>query len=75
MGISQKWERKRRVGLRFRRVVRDGSSEKMKRVGLAELRRVVVEEKKRLLGFDVGIKYLGISVSDQRCRIAIPLRY
>mgnify|MGYP000220414411 CR=1 FL=1 len=53
-----------------------GSSEKMKRVGLAELRRVVVEEKKkRLLGFDVGIKYLGISVSDQTCRIAIPLRY
>ncbi|MCO5595605.1 hypothetical protein L7F22_049650 [Adiantum nelumboides] len=28
---------------------------------------------KRLLGLDVGVKYVGVAVSDPACRIAIPL--
>uniref|UniRef100_A0A453FKX7 YqgF/RNase H-like domain-containing protein n=2 Tax=Aegilops tauschii subsp. strangulata TaxID=200361 RepID=A0A453FKX7_AEGTS len=29
----------------------------------------------RLLGLDVGSKYVGLAVSDQKNRIALPLRY
>ncbi|KAI5072382.1 hypothetical protein GOP47_0012488 [Adiantum capillus-veneris] len=32
-----------------------------------------VHGSKRLLGLDVGVKYVGVAVSDPACRIAIPL--
>lgn len=32
-------------------------------------------DKRRLLGLDVGYKYVGLSVSDPSNKLALPLRY
>lgn len=45
----------------------------MKLVNLDELHRILLSGKKRLMGFDVGVKHVGLAVSDPHCRIAIPL--
>eukprot|EP00250_Pteridium_aquilinum_P016156 c22968_g1_i1 orf=576-1061(-) len=44
----------------------------MKLVNLHGLQNAL-QGQKRLIGLDVGVKYLGVAVSDPDCRIAIPL--
>lgn len=44
----------------------------MKPVNLHGLQNAL-QGRKRLMGLDVGVKYLGVAVSDPKCRIAIPL--